>query len=363
MPRPRTVYRGKRKYSWIITLVIFVVVILILAAVWLFSYLQRYLVYDKDGLQLVMPSERAELAADPDSGAQTPVSVPKVDVEIVVDRTDYSGVETNAGMGLTPLHALFVAAEDVTQSNLDYYGLGIGDFNAIVLELKGPDGFLSYHSGIPLAESYGVNGTLELTAALEKLKAQDVRLVAQISGLVDETMALRNGPIALKNAVTDSVFQNSKGAWLDPYDDTVRAYLKELLQELHDLGFDEVILSGMYCPDSENLQFSKSMTLTPDAVSAVSSLAFWLRGAADEIGIALSAVAEADALAAGESENIGQDIPAFFKAFDRVIFDMSAEDGDCMPALKDALGDGDADLRIVPAAEDYAPNHGSYIVK
>jgi hypothetical protein len=35
MPRPRTVYRGKRKYSWIITLIAMLIVILIALAVWM----------------------------------------------------------------------------------------------------------------------------------------------------------------------------------------------------------------------------------------------------------------------------------------------------------------------------------------
>ena len=363
MPRPRTVYRGKRKYSWIITLLVFVLVVLILVAVWLFYYLQRYIVYDKESLRLVLPAERADTLPLPDAVSQ-PVSVPKVDVEIVVDQTDYSGVSTDAGQELTPMRALFVSAEELTEQNLAYYAGGIGDFNAIVLELKGPDGFLSYRSGIPLAESYAVNGSLELAEALEKLKAQDIRLVAQISGLIDETMALRNGPIALKNAVTESVFQNSKGAWLDPYSDTARAYLRDFLQELHDLGFDEVLLSNLYCPNSENLQFSKSMTLTPDPVSAVSSLALWLRGEADAIGITLSAIIEAETIAAGESETVGQDPEVFFKAFDRVAFETAKADSSvCISALEEALGSGDPELRILPITENYAPERDSYLVK
>ena len=61
MPRPRTVYRGKRKYSWIITLAVTLLVVVILLAVWLFYHLQRYIVYDKDGLRLDLSAQREEL--------------------------------------------------------------------------------------------------------------------------------------------------------------------------------------------------------------------------------------------------------------------------------------------------------------
>ena len=361
MPRPRTVYRGKRKYSWIITLVVFVLVVLILVAAWLFSYLQRYIVYDKDSLQLLLPSERMPISAQTDA----PRSVPKVDVEIVVVRVDYSDLVTDAGRELAPLRALYVPAEDVTAQNLNYYALGnLGDRNALVLELKGADGFLRWHSGVALADSYGVNGTLEPAEALAALKAQDIRLIAELSALTDETMAVRNSPVALKNIVTGSVFRNSQGAWLDPYSETVREYLASLLRELRELGFDEVLLDGIYCPATENLLFSQEMTATPDAVSAVSALALYLRREADTLGLRLSAVAETEALASGEGEAVGQDAEIFFRLFDRVAYDTAAEGSDlCASALETALGSDDGNVRILPIAEDNVPAHESYIVK
>ena len=363
MPRPRTVYRGKRKYSWIITLAVFVLVALILVAVWLFSYLQRFLVYDKESLQLVLPSERTVPQQQTD-GDTAPVSVPKVDVEIVVDRTDYSALELSAGEGLSPLRGLFVAAEDVTEQNLDYYAGGIGDFDALVLEMKGADGFLRWHSAVPLTDSYGVNGTLEPADTLAKLKAKDVRLVAEISALTDVTMATRNCPVALKNAVTGGVFQNSHGAWLDPFSDTVRTYLADLMTDLAALGFDEVLLSGLFCPAAENLQYSQEMAMTPDTVSAIGSLAYFLRQTADSLGLRLSAVVEAEALANGESDAIGQDVSAFFNLFDRIVYDASAADAYlCQKALEAAAGSGDIDTRIVPVTDDYAPDRSSYIVR
>ena len=364
--RPKTVYRGNRKYSWIITLVVFVLVILIITAVWLFYYLQRYLVYDKDRVRLVLPAERAETFPTETEPTGLPAGFTPVDVEIVVDPADYSDVQTSAGEGLSPIHAIFVSAENVKQGNLDFYAAGLGDFNAIVLELKGPDGMLRYRSGIPFADSYGVNGALELGAAVEALKAQDVRVVAQLSALVDGTMAVRNAPIALQDARSGEPFRDADGrAWLDPYSETLRAYLTALLRDLHDLGFDEVILGDLWCPDNENVRFSQVMTETPDRVSAVSSLALYLRKQADEIGITLSAVVDPAALVAGTNEAIGQDPAVFFKAFDRVTFDMSGADYTaCFDLLSRALDrPADEDRRIVPSAAGFSPDFESFIVR
>ena len=59
MARSRAFYRAQGKHSWIITLIAGLLVALILLALWLFYDLQRYIVYDKDTLRLVLPKDRA----------------------------------------------------------------------------------------------------------------------------------------------------------------------------------------------------------------------------------------------------------------------------------------------------------------
>ncbi len=359
MPRPKTVYRGKRKYSWLITLLVSTLALLLLLTVWMFYHLQTYLVYDKDGVRLVLPSERETLTpSEPNSPGAA--DLPRIDVEIVVDKTDYSGVETTAGQDTPAVRAVYVPASEVTAQNLDFYLTGLGDFNALVLQLKGPDGYLRYASSLPLAASYNVNGSLDLKSYAEKFKARGVYLIAELGCLTDSAMAVRNAPAALKNAVTGSAYTASGTAWLDPYSEVTRGYLTDLIAELTDLGFDEILLSGIYCPEGENIEFSQPMTLTPDRASAVSSLALYLREQADSLGVRLSALVETDALVSGESETIGQDLPVFFKAFDRVGF-LAGES--YQPALAALTPYTDAADRILPVTDDYAPERTSYAVK
>ena len=364
MPRPRTVYRGKRKYSWIITLAAMLVVIAIALAVWLFYYLQRYIVYDKDGLRLDLSAQREEILRPGGEEPAPTQAVTPVDVEIVVEQRDYSDIRTDAGQNLqTAIHGVFVPAADVTEQTLKYYAGGMGDFDTLVLELKAADGFLRWHSALPQADSFAVNGTLELQELLTPLKENGVCLMAQISAFADSAMAQRNAPVALKSAVTGQPFVDADGiAYLDPYSESTRAYLLALIQELQAMGFDEVLLSGVRIPDSDALQFSKAMTQTPDSVTAVSSAALWLREQADALSLPLSALIDADALHS-EGGAAGQNAVLFFKAFDRVAvetdFDSFTED---VAALESALG-GHSDTRLVAVTEDYTPDLASYIVK
>lgn len=366
MPRPRTVYRGKRKYSWLITLGATILVLLIVVAVWLFYSLQRYIVYDKDGLRLDLSAQKEQLlhpenTAEADGG-DAPV-YEHIDVEIVVDEKDYSEVVTSAGTDLQAMRAVFVPASDVTENTLKYYSGSTGDFNTLVLELKSADGYLRWHSSVPTADSFAVNGTLEPAEALAAIKEKGIYLTAQLSALADSTMAQRNAPLALKNSATGAPFTDGSGSrWLDPYSEGTRAYLLALLTELKELGFDEVLLSGFVCPDSEYLQFSASMTQTPGPAAALSSLALWLRQQADDLGIRLSVEIDGKALRS-EDVLMGQDPALLFRFFDRVAvqtdFDHMAGD---VSALTAALG-ADDENRALLITEDFAPERESYIVK
>ena len=365
MPRPRTVYRGKRKYSWIITLAVTLLVLAILLAVWLFYYLQRYIVYDKDGLRLDLSAQREELlhSGAADTVAPGPGSVPSVDVEIVVEQRDYSQIRTSAGEGLGTMHALQVDASALNENTLKYYSANMGDFDTLVLQLKTEDGFLHWHSTVAAADSYALNGTLELAGPAAALKEQGIRLAARLSILTDTAMAQRNAPLALKSAATGAPFADSKNrCYLDPYSDGTRSYLLALLSELKSLGFDEILLDGFICPDSGDLQFSLARTQTPAPADAVASLGLWLREQADLLGLKLSVVIDSAALHSDTALN-GQSPELLLRIFDRVAVEVGYDTLGSDLAVLDAALDTGSDARILPITENFTPDRQSYLVR
>jgi len=365
MPRPRTVYRGQRKYSWIITLAVFLLVLLVILAVWLFYDLQRYVVYDKEGVRLVLPSQQTDaLPLDaPGDTAGGGQSVQPVEVQLVVEAADYSDLETGAGQGLAVIHARYLAAADVNERTMDFEHRGLGDSDALVTELMAPDGFLRWRSSLPLADSYAVNGTLDLSGAIERLRAgnESAWLVARISALEDAAMATRNTPAALVSAADGYVYQEGETAWLDPYSDVTRSYLTALLRELREIGCDEVLLGGFTCPEGERVAFSQKMTRRPDARDALVSLGLYLREQADALGLRLSVVLEPAALAADAEAPMGQDAALLLRIFDRVYYDAGAV-GDAGAEALRALAGADAQARVVPIAAE-APEAGSFALR
>jgi hypothetical protein len=93
--------------------------------------------------------------------------------------------------------------------------------------MKPPDGQLAWASQVRLADSYGVNGTAALGETVTALKAQGVYLVAALSCCVDERMATRNLPLALRDS-SGGLYRDGAGYWLDPYNKDARAYILDL---------------------------------------------------------------------------------------------------------------------------------------
>ena len=201
-----------------------------------------------------------------------------------------------------------------------------------------------------------------MTEPLERLRDRNAYLIARVSALADTSMATRYAPIALKNSNGSGVFVQDGTAWLDTYSDIVRDYLSGLMQELKDLGFDEVLFNGFYLPDSPLLQYSAAMTGTPDPLSAVSSLAVWLRGEADRIGIRMSVQLEATPLLHMESAKVGQDLSLFFKVFDRIAFDVSADDQNAALTALRAVA-GEEDYRLLPITTTAVAGLGNWVIK
>lgn len=316
-PRNKDVYRGRHKRRSMIGGIVFLVVLLMTAAVVIFYSFQKYIVYGQDGISLELP-----ILATPEPTDETGdvTDFPVVNAELVVESPDYSTVEARAGEELTDIRALFVPAESVSIEGLAKYAdlLSAYDANALVLELKPTSGALVYPTEVELAVSYGLSGSFDMTEAIAALKERGVYLVAQLSCCADSLLAGRNSPIALKNAY-GNVYTNYIGGWLDPYNATVRQYISDLALEAAGMGFDEVLFKHLEQPlTDEVLSYSVSLSSPPTPTVGVSGLAMKLTRDLESTGVRVSVLLNYDALAAEKTEISGQDAELFFKVFDRV---------------------------------------------
>lgn len=351
--RPKDVYRGKRPYRTLVTALVCIVLALLVGAVVLFYSLQKYIVYGQDGLSLEIP---ALSTAVPAEETEAPGAVLREPVEIVVTTPNFDEVETDAGEGLSGIKAVYVPAGKVSEAGLASAAATAEErgANALVLQLKPEDGQLAYLSTSDVAESYGVNGAFNLREAISALKENGLWLAAALSVCVDEAMATRNTPIALKNA-EGNAYEDAEGTWLDPYNRAVREYIIGLMAELSEMGFDEILLTNIAYPqDGGGAVHSQETTSAMDVDTCISNLAMRLAEAMDAYEVRVSAL---------YGEQNGQDSAFFLKVFDR-LFRYTASDNleKYRSQVAGEMEKGDIGNRFVPIMQSVPEDSGSWVL-
>ena len=337
------VYRARRSRGKAWPVILWILTGLIVLAVILFYAGQKYIVYDSDGsLHVVFPIMETPAPVTEDGQPET------VDTEVVLEDPDYSGIVSDAGKGLTELHAQYLTADKITPDGLTRAASAVkaAGGNALVLQMKAPGGTLSWKSGVS-------------ADAIQTVKGQNIYLVAVVSTCVDTLMAERYAATALQTA-SGSAYTDGSGGWVDPYSTFIRTYLVSLCKELHDLGFDEVAFSYLQQPLAATELKYASQSGTPSRTDAVVSLAKYLRANLTATGLRVSAIVSADSILQDKAAQSGQDMAVFPKLFDRVCVFATADNVSTLQSAIAADSSFDAATRFVPFLAQ-APESGSYV--
>lgn len=325
MPRNRELYRGRKKRRPWLRIVLIILAVLITAALLLFYGLQKYIVYTPNGLKLELPILQQA------SGTDTAASSTDASGEgggLVIDKTDYSNIQATAGADISAVKGILVPYDKITADGIKEYADRLSAGNALVLELKTASGKLAWASKEREATAFDLAGTADLKTIVASLKAEkpEVWLVGQLSCCIDDLMAQRNSPVALKKA-DGSPYSDDEGAWLDPYNTEVRDYIAALAKELADMGFDEILLTNVSHPqtDPANLKYSAAST-NATAQSAVTSFSLAVTRALSGTDAVLSVVGTRAAITKAADNLNGQDIEVLMKLFDRVYCYTSASE-------------------------------------
>ena len=331
---------GRRLRRILLTLLIAAVV----AVIALFFICQKYLVYTADGVRI--DPKAASAAA---SAAPTPppaVSPEIVDVELVVGKTDYSTLVTDAGTGLSTVMGRYLTADQVTpdalRSAAEKVKAAGGD--TLVLQMKPASGALSWKSGVALADEIGANGSEDLAEVLRELRGDGIRFAAAVSCCADTKLAQAKPELALTSAGT--AYADGSGNWVDPTNDEVRRYVADLCKELGELGFTEIYCSYMQTPaTTADLDIGEDTTRS-DAVMGFAKL---LRRTVRAAGARLSVICSLDSAAYDRANLTGQDLSLLPRVFDRLCF---FTDEATLTLLQEKLTtaypDLDTELRVVP---------------
>jgi len=136
------------------------------------------------------------------------------------------------------------------------------ELDALVIDVKGDRGQVSFRSSVPLAAQSGTQAVIaeEPKALFAGLKAQGIYLIARIVVFKDDRLAEARPDLAVKGP-GGAPWRDREGlGWSDPFQREVRDYNVDLAVEAASDGFDEIQFDYVRFPDEKDLVFAESNT-------------------------------------------------------------------------------------------------------
>jgi hypothetical protein len=137
------------------------------------------------------------------------------------------------------------------------------ELNALVIDVKGDRGMISFRTSIPLGEAAGAEKETtirDVHQLLAALKQKNIYTIARIVVFKDEPLATARHDLAVKLS-NGEVWHDREGlAWTDPFNAEVRDYNIDVAVEAAKAGFDEIQFDYVRFPDARGLVFSMKET-------------------------------------------------------------------------------------------------------
>ncbi len=277
-------YRTRQLLRRISTTALTVVAVVLVLTVCLLLWLQRFVVYTDQGAVLNF-----------DRPKQLPQSqLPQI-AETAPDVTIHYR-EDPFREGLQQLNGYYIDPADLmddpeaVRARLE--GLPAG--TAVLLDVKGYRGYFYYSTSVgkTTSSSYDMS---KMDAFIRYLADSDLYVIARMSALRDFDLVWNDNDCGLTMASGALYYDRGSyglGYWLDPTDAKVMKYLADVVKELRDLGFDEVVLQNFCFPDSQDLSFKGDraeviLQAAQALVTACGSDSFTLSFASDDPAYAL----------------------------------------------------------------------------
>jgi hypothetical protein len=121
---------------------------------------------------------------------------------------------------------------------------------SVIFDVKGS--FVYFPINSPIAQKYGlVKPLYDLPAIIQQFKAAGIYTIARVIAVKDPELAWKHFEVALKNPTTGGVAIE----WVDPANQEVLDYNREVISEILDAGIDEINLDFIRYPDKVTSAF------------------------------------------------------------------------------------------------------------
>jgi len=247
---------------------IVVLVVVLVLGCWLL-WLNRFVIYTRDEgakLDFNLQPELAdgELAVPPTQGNTPPIY--------------YNDGEdaVNTSTELTQLVGYYADTaalqEDIGAVRSQIQTLPAG--TAVMVDVKSIYGSFYYSSEVSTSRPSGID-TQAMDKLIEELDRSALYTIARVPALRDYEYGLNHVPDGLPTAGGYLWIDSDNCYWLNPQSQGTLSYLIQIVNELKNLGFDEVVFSDFYFPETDGIVFNgdKAEALTNAAGTLVTGCA------------------------------------------------------------------------------------------
>jgi hypothetical protein len=136
----------------------------------------------------------------------------------------------------------------------------LNNLNALVIDIKGDNGFIPFKVDIPLAEEVGAQKTIlfkDMKAVVASLKEQGLYLIARIVVFKDDLLAGARPQWAVKVKGGGVFRDRERLRWIDPFHQEAWDYNIAIAKAAAAAGFDEVQFDYVRFPDNRKVGFAK----------------------------------------------------------------------------------------------------------
>ena len=247
-------YRTKRRLyrAGLIGAILLLVAILV-GFCWVI-WLERYIVYTRDGaalnFDLVDTPSAGQLAMPPSAGETVPIYV----------NEGLDAIDLNSE--LSQLKGYYVDG-DMLQSDVATVREMVATLpsdTAVMLELKSIWGQFNYTSGVSNVTISNRVDIIQVDKLIADISSRNLYTIAVIPAFRDRYFfLLNNHNTSLGLAVKGKGYlwqDNDRCYWFDPTDPDTLPWLQSIATELKNLGFDEVVFSEFRIPDTDQIRLS-----------------------------------------------------------------------------------------------------------
>lgn len=240
-------YRTRQTIKNIAVILLVVLLVLVLVLGCWFVWLDRYVVYTRDGAVLDFS------LSDFGPGVQ-PVRPEKETVSVYYNEGENT---INTSTELTQMIGYYVDAdaleEDIEAVREQIKQLPSG--TAVMVDVKSIYGNFFYSSSVSDKRNSNIDPAA-MDSLIKLMQSNELYAIARMPALRDYHYGLNHVPDGLPLPGGYLWMDEDYCYWLNPASDGTMTYLAQIVVELRNLGFDEVVLYDFYFPAEDKIVFN-----------------------------------------------------------------------------------------------------------